>query len=90
MQWINSLRNGMLRNCAFGTYRAPTTNICFCFNIFREPATIRIAVKNSLMLESDIHGCIVGEIWAAGNTSLPVPGRMDALLHFEEIRMTTR
>jgi hypothetical protein len=25
-QRINSLRNGMLNNCVFGTYRAPATN----------------------------------------------------------------
>jgi hypothetical protein len=29
MQWISSLRNGMLYDCGFGTYRAPEINSCF-------------------------------------------------------------
>ena len=26
-EWISSLRNGMLKNCVFGTYRAPATEL---------------------------------------------------------------
>jgi hypothetical protein len=42
VQWINSLRNGMLKNCPFGTYRAATTKVAPLSIASANPATIRI------------------------------------------------
>src|SRR6266481_947946 len=41
-QRISSLRNGMHKNCLFGTYRALRNQKLFCRTKFRVPATIRI------------------------------------------------
>jgi hypothetical protein len=34
---MSSLRNGMLKNCVFGTYRAPASKKFLYFSAFREP-----------------------------------------------------
>jgi hypothetical protein len=57
----------MLRNCLFGTYRAPATKMAFLSTISPNPATIRIVCRSedskklrlkSLPVSHDGHGMI--------------------------------
>jgi hypothetical protein len=45
-EWISSLRNGMLKNCVFGTYPASATGDSFVSLISRNSATLRIDNPN--------------------------------------------